>query len=121
MSDEKAPAAAMDPVMEKLRRKMVRLLAISIAVLFVGLIAVLSAVVYRTGGGEGRGGADAPTLEATIPVPAGARVVSVTAGEGDRAFLLIETATGGQQLLVVEAGTGRVVSRLSLENTRPGG
>ncbi len=105
--------------MEKLRRKMVRLLAISIAVLFVGLIAVLSAVVYRTGGAgeDAAAGRSAPSgvpVEAVVAVPAGARVLSITPAGPDRAMLLLQTGEGAQQLLVLDANTGTVVSRVEL-------
>lgn len=36
-----------DPAMERVRRKMVRLLIISIAIMVIGLMAVLSAVIYK--------------------------------------------------------------------------
>jgi hypothetical protein len=37
----------LDPDMEKVRRKMVRLLAVSIGIMFIGLMAVLGAIVYK--------------------------------------------------------------------------
>lgn len=37
----------LDPAMERVRRKMVRLLIISIAIMVIGLMAVLAAVVYK--------------------------------------------------------------------------
>lgn len=37
----------LDPAMERVRRKMIRLLVISIGIMVIGLIAVLSAVVYK--------------------------------------------------------------------------
>lgn len=37
----------LDPAMERVRRKMIRLLIISIGIMVIGLIAVLSAVVYK--------------------------------------------------------------------------
>jgi hypothetical protein len=37
----------LDPEMEKVRRKMVRLLAVSIGIMFIGLMTVLGAIVYK--------------------------------------------------------------------------
>ena len=39
----------LDPEMEKVRRKMVRLLAVSIGIMFVGVFAVLAAIVWQLG------------------------------------------------------------------------
>lgn len=116
MSDERVPDAAMDPVMEKLRRKMVRLLAISIAVLFVGLIAVLSAVVYRTGGaGEEAARADPESpVEAVVALPPGARALSVVPQGPDRALLLLDLPDGAQQLLVLDLASGAAAARIDL-------
>ena len=41
----------LDPAMENVRKKMVRLLAISLGVMMVGLMAVLGAIVYKISGG----------------------------------------------------------------------
>ncbi len=101
-----------DPAFEKVRRKMVRLLAISIAVLFVGLIAVLSAVVYRTSDGEGgqRAGGTLPP----VAIGAGARIAGV-ALDGDTALLTVERADGGQDLLLLDLATGAVASRYPIQ------
>jgi len=46
-TDEEQP---LDPAMERVRRKMVRLMVISIGIMMVGLMAVLGAIVYKIGG-----------------------------------------------------------------------
>ena len=37
----------LDPAMERVRRKMIRLLAVSIGIMVIGLMAVLAAIVYK--------------------------------------------------------------------------
>jgi hypothetical protein len=39
----------LDPAVEKVRRKLVRFVAINLGLLFLALMAVLAAVVYKTG------------------------------------------------------------------------
>ncbi|WP_182087090.1 hypothetical protein [Aureimonas sp. ME7] len=104
-----------DPAFEKVRRKMVRLLALSIAVLFVGLIAVLSAVVYRSGG---RGSdAEAPTtpVAALLPIPLGGRVTLATGISPDRALVVVDAPEGFQELVVFNPSTGTLISRIRLD------
>ena len=47
VNDDDLDEKPLDPEMEKVRRKMVRLLAVSIGVMFIGLMAVLGAIVYK--------------------------------------------------------------------------
>ena len=109
-------SAPNDPAFEKVRRKMVRLLAISIAVLFVGLIAVLSAVVYRTSDGEGarRAGGTLPP----VAIGVGARITNV-ALDGNNALLTVERAAGGQDLILLALATGTVASRYPVQAAEP--
>jgi hypothetical protein len=80
----------LDPEMEKVRRKMVRLLAVSIGIMFIGLMTVLGAIVYKftqadepaAGAGQVAGSAgsvpsDAP-VEGVAALPAGFVVESVS-------------------------------------------
>ncbi len=110
MTDETGAEPPLDPAFEKVRRKMVRLLAISIAVLFVGLIAVLSAVVYRTADtAPTTGEAAGEETGAPITLPQGARILE-TSLSADR--ILIRVATGdGEEILLVDRATGSVAAR----------
>jgi hypothetical protein len=47
INDDDLDEKPLDPEMEKVRRKMVRLLAVSIGVMFIGLMTVLGAIVYK--------------------------------------------------------------------------
>lgn len=46
---ELAEEAPLDPAAERVRRKMVRLLAVSMGIMFIGVFAVLAAVVWQIG------------------------------------------------------------------------
>lgn len=111
----------LDPALEKVRRKMIRLLAVSIAVLMVGLIAVLSAVVYRAKHGDEATAGGVPTVaaETTLAVPSGARVASVTGLGRDRAILVVELPGGAQELVVIDAASGAPVTRIRLQPSQP--
>ncbi len=45
--DIDAEEQPLDPAMERVRRKMIRLLAVSIGIMVIGLMAVLAAIVYK--------------------------------------------------------------------------
>lgn len=97
----------LDPAMERVRRKMVRLLAVSIGTMVIGVFAVLAAVMWRVTS-EDAGGA---TRQITLQIPAGFETVSVSAAadqvvlygeiDGNRKVLVFDTETGG---LLVDAG-----------------
>jgi hypothetical protein len=113
----------LDPAMERVRRKMIRLLAVSIGIMVIGLMAVLAAIVYKI---------NQPVREAVAPTrseiqgePLGAALagVSVTLDPGTRILshnlsnntLSLETrlANGTRQILVYDVATKRVVARIS--------
>ena len=108
MSDIEDPAdAPLDPATERLRRKMVRLLGVSIGVMLVGVMAVLIAVVYRASETEAvlEEGASVP-----IALPTAGEIVE-TALDGDR-FLIRVAAPGGEmELFVVDRNSGAILSR----------
>ncbi|WP_245396320.1 hypothetical protein [Jiella sonneratiae] len=113
-ADEDKP---LDPAAERLRRKMVRLLAVSIGIMLVGVMAVLGVVVYKAVPKSGGLGATASSIE----LPADEEIVE-TALDGDRA--MIRTRAGGiDRLYVVSLSDGRILKRLDVtrgEATRVG-
>ena len=106
--------------MERVRRKLARLLIASFGVMFLGLIAVFSVIVYRLNAPAGDPGLGAgasirlPAGDTTIRLPAGARVVS-TALDGGRALLQVEKP-GGAELLLVDLSDGSILARYELES-----
>ena len=101
----------LDPATEKVRRKMVRLLAVSIGVMMIGLMAVLAAVVYKSVGSGGSGPVAGSQL--TIALPAGAEVLE-TSLDGDRLLVRANTAEG-LRLFLVSLASGTVVASYRIE------
>ncbi|WP_394688095.1 hypothetical protein [Hoeflea sp.] len=111
----------LDPEMEKVRRKMVRLLAVSIGIMFIGLMAVLGAIVYKftqadgadTGGQIAAGSTMAlpgdDVNEAVATLPQGFKVESV-ALDGTRIGFFGRAADGSQRLIIHDVSQGRIVS-----------
>jgi hypothetical protein len=116
----------LDPATERVRRKMVRLLVVSIGVMMVGLMAVLGAIVYKIGntGDTDRSGAGAETANGSIPVepgfegrvdlPQGAEIIS-TALDGDNILLQLRLAQGGRQFVIHSISRNRIIARLMLD------
>jgi hypothetical protein len=59
----------LDPDMEKVRRKMVRLLAVSIGIMFIGLMAVLGAIVYKFTQDDAAGSGSQIAAGSTMALP----------------------------------------------------
>jgi hypothetical protein len=104
---------AVDPPLDaaqlKLQRKLGRLLFFSSLIMALGLIAVFAAILYRV---YGRPSTAAP-IEATVTLPAGARVVS-TVLDGERMLVTVDTGRG-TRLLVVDVATLTVLRTLDLK------
>jgi hypothetical protein len=111
----------LDPATERVRRKMMRLLAVSIGIMMVGLAAVLAAIVYRIGA------ADTSTIarndampvadfrtEGTIDLPDDAIVRSASLA-GNFMLLHVQLTEGVAQMLVYDLVSGRVVATVAIE------
>lgn len=110
----------LDPATERVRRKMVRFVAVNLGLLFLAVMAVLVAVVYKTFDNEAPADAvseiPAPggaPLELDLPLPAGSRVVG-HALSGNRVSLELEAAGGQRSLLIYDIAARRVVARIAL-------
>ena len=104
----------LDPEMEKVRRKMVRLLAVSIGIMFVGVMAVLAAIVYKfTRPAEDTAALPAVSTSAPsstplvdrIDLPPGFEVISMSV-DGDRIAFFGTAPGGASQVLVFDASSG---------------
>lgn len=106
----------LDPAAERLRRKLVRLLAVSGGIMLLGLIAVFAAIVYKVGeaGEAGATWSAASPVAGSIPMPAGSRVVG-TSLEGERALITVEAADGATTLLFLDLATGAILGRYTME------
>lgn len=96
----------LDPAMEKVRRKMVRLLAVSIGTLLIGLMAVLGAIVYKAGGGS-----DVPSeaYRASLDVPDGFEVRQANYGDG-RILIFGSDGSGMERILIYDLASGGLVA-----------
>ena len=111
----------LDPAVEKVRRKLVRFVAINLGLLFVALMAVLGAIVYQSGqGGETPGdraesaGARSSLIEGKITIPDGLRILS-HAISGDRISFDTQGTSGVRAILIYDIADGRLVGRLKID------
>ena len=123
--DEDEP---LDPVMEKVRVKMVRLLGISIGLMLLALITVLGAVVYKISQGSETADAESDNnasaisaknnsvlLEALeLELPQGARVISSSLFD-NKLMLDLRMVDGARQFWIADLQTGKIISRVSVK------
>lgn len=110
----------LDPAMENVRRKMVRLQIVSGAIMFVSLMAVFGAVVYKATRSESKETAitasgvpsDAP-LTSILSLPLGFKVQSTSFSAGQILFYG-ETVEGKRKALVFDLRTGRTVADVTV-------
>lgn len=114
-----------DPAAERLRRKLVRFMAINLGILFIALMAVVIAIVYRAflaDPGQETAMAEIPApppgsmLTGEITLPDGASVVS-HALSGNRLTLDIE-ADGTRAILIYDISQGRMIGRFDLSGAQ---
>ncbi|SKA14220.1 hypothetical protein [Consotaella salsifontis] len=103
------PETPLDPAAEILRRRMVRLLAVSIGVMAVGFMTVVGVIVYRA-----TRPVEAPAFAAkgepfAVDLPAGTVVRDVSL-DGDRALLHVG-GEGGEGMILMDLSTGAVLAR----------
>ncbi|GKX33620.1 MAG: hypothetical protein MnENMB40S_12380 [Rhizobiaceae bacterium MnEN-MB40S] len=113
----------LDPEMEKVRRKMVRLLGVSIGVMFIGLMAVLAGVVYKivsadrgdvvTAASDLQFPADG-LLEVEADLPDGFEVAQVSMNGGLLLFYG-QSTDGASQVLLYDIGHARIVAVIDLK------
>ena len=91
--------------MERVRRKLARLMVVSIGIMLVGLMAVLGAVVYKSSGA----GAPQGTAEAVLDIPDGFSVSDTAVS--DARILFFGSMPGGEaRVLVFDVQTGALVA-----------
>ncbi|TGQ45727.1 MULTISPECIES: fimbrial protein [unclassified Mesorhizobium] len=118
--DEEKP---LDPEVEKVRKKLVRFVAINLGLLFLALMVVIAALVYKARNAPPTSpplGADiqAPSGEpmtGDIVLPVGAKVVSQSLS-GNRVSIDAELADGSRAIFVYDIAERRIVGRFSIRN-----
>ena len=110
----------LDPTLELVRRKMIRTLAISIGSMFIGLIAVAAAIVYKVSSqneprpvaSQAAVPADAP-IEARAALPAGFAVQHVALA-GSRILFYGQAPDGSMQAFVFDTAIGRFTAHVTV-------
>ncbi|MVA96346.1 fimbrial protein [Nitratireductor sp. CAU 1489] len=120
---EEADEKPLDPAAEKVRRKLVRFVAVNLGILFVAVMAVLGAVVYKvsfSGNAPQTAGdspvpapADTPFVEAEIALPAGARILSQSLS-GERIALHVALPDGQVAIFVYDLRGRRLLGRYDI-------
>ena len=112
----------LDPAVEKVRRKLVRFVAINLGLLFVALMAVVGAIVYKTRSEAPPPAApmtDIPTpapgamMEGSIPIPAGGRMVAHSIS-GNRLSLDVAMPDGSHSIHVYDMAERRMIGRFAV-------
>ena len=112
----------LDPAVEKVRKKLVRFVAVNLGLLFLALMAVVGAIVYKTRtevvATPEMPIADIPVptgaaLEGEIALPSGARIVS-QALSGDRLSLDVELPDGSHAIILYDLARRRTVGRYAV-------
>ena len=112
----------LDPAMEKVRVKMVRLLGVSLGVMFIGIIAVLIGVVYkiRNSGSEEVVMEKAQTsaiinfaenLDVVLPIGFNVQGFNL---DGSRGAVRGVGSDGVQRVLIVDLTSGKILSTIAL-------
>ena len=116
--DEEKP---LDPAVENVRRKLLRFMAINLGLLFAALMIVVAAIVYKSMTAEPAPPvagltppADGGMIEGTIPLPAGARIVSQSLS-GERLTLHVEEPGGQSSIYLYNLAARRLAGRFSIE------
>jgi len=110
--DEEMP---LDPAIERVRRRMMRLMAVSVAIMMVGLIAVVGAIVYKLSARSPGASTTPEQARAHLQLPAGARVVSAQLDGGDILFTVDPGEGHPQEYWIYRIGEGRVVAKVSID------
>lgn len=115
----------LDPAVEKVRRKLMRFVAINLGLLFLALMAVLAAIVYKTNSENEAAAvaandavpspAESGVMAGDILLPAGARLVSHSLS-GNRITLDAELAGGGRAIFLYDIAERRIIGRFDLKS-----
>lgn len=117
--DEEKP---LDPEMEKVRRKMIRLLVVSLTIMFISIFAVLAGVFYKIKNGDDNGESDlvaqsesgsisALMAELTVSLPDRFQITSIDI-DGDRVALFGQKMGSEATLLILDLSSGQIISEV---------
>ncbi|OJU49646.1 MAG: fimbrial protein [Mesorhizobium sp. 61-13] len=111
----------LDPSVEKVRKKLIRFMGINLGLLFLALMVVIVALVYKSRTAETpvpvlAGDIQVPAgqpIEGDIVLPLGARIVSQSIS-GNRISLDVELAEGGRAIFIYDIAEQRLVGRFAV-------
>jgi hypothetical protein len=102
----------LDPAVERVRKKLVRFVAINLGLLLLAVMAVVVAIVYRSGTSAPKPAAGGE-MAGTIRLPAGARVVSQSLS-GDRIAFDVELPGQRRAIILYDMPGDRIVGRFEV-------
>ena len=94
--------------------RLLKAVVIVLGVMIVLGMTILAVEIFRR---IGSGGDSGGLATATVPLPAGSRVLDMS-GEGDALSLLVEGPDGVQRVVTVDRRTGAVLGTLTLAPAR---
>ena len=124
LNEEEKP---LDPAVERVRARMLRLQAVSTGIMVVGLMAVLGAIVYKISGREEAPAASvspagapaqdlgvAPGFAGRLELPQGSQILSASL-DGSRALIVVQHGDGRREMLVYSFPQDGVIARIAIE------
>jgi len=113
----------LDAEAEKVRKKLVRFMGINLGLLFVALMVVIGAVVYKAHNAPPASAPLASDIQAPagepingdIVLPVGAKVVSQSLS-GNRVSIDAELADGSRAIFVYDIAERRLIGRFAIRN-----
>lgn len=117
----------LDPATERVRKKMVRLLGVSIGLMMIGLMAVLGAIIYKfsTSGKKDQavvsqtktitapGAFSSEMVEQSLDIPNDAKILE-TSLNGSQVLLRL-MIDGGQQLWIFDVISGEAIAKITVK------
>lgn len=118
--DEEKP---LDPAAENVRRKLVRFMIVNLGLLFLALMVVIGALVYKARNAPVAGSAPAgdvqlpagALLSGDIVLPVGAKVISQSLS-GNRLSIDAELADGSRSIFVYDIAERRIIGQFAIRN-----
>ncbi len=98
----------LDPKVEAIRKKMVRLLLVSGAIMMIGLMTVLIAIVYKLN----ESSAPAVAKSGAVSVPSGSEIISTAMGDG-KIMLTVRNSDGKTSLMIFDEA-GNPITQLAV-------
>ena len=108
----------LDPVMERVRKKMIRLMIISTGIMMIGLLAVLFAIIYKFSNPSIDGGSDTARVpvdpvEINLGLAENARINEVSVQSG-RVIFDVEEPDNKRRVIIVDTTSGQIISRINI-------